>query len=622
MSIIAFDNVSLEFGAVRVLSACELVVAEGEKVGLIGRNGSGKTSVLHLIEGRLHPTLGRIVRRKELRIGTFEQDAGLPPELTPRQVVRGGARDRSVLQERITDLEHRLDSGDESVLEKYGTALDEFERKGGYTLEADVRRVLTGLGLRESLWDRPVGSLSGGERSRAALARLLLEDHDIVLLDEPTNHLDLDATEWLESHLASISQACVIVSHDREVLNRVAGRIVEIEEHTLRLWRGDYDSYVVQKEEDRKLRQKQREKQQREIARAEEFVRRWIGSTPKKARQAQVRRTKLDRLKRQFLRNPARSRRGPKISFDGGVSTGSEALITKDLSIGYNSVLVGEMNLFVRRGEKIGIVGPNGCGKSTLLRTFFGKHDPITGRFRWGAGVKIGFFGQQRIEFEEESSVLDVIWDLRPKWDHGQVRSYLARFLFIGDDVVVKRVVSLSGGEAQRLALAACILTDANVLLLDEPTNHLDIAAREALQTALNEFAGTLFLVTHDRHLLRAVTGRIWSMARDRVEDFDSVPEWESYRAQQKAAIDELVGAKYPASKRDSRKNRRVNRYKVARVEAAIARHELEVEQIETELAKESSTRDWQLLVELQQRREDALKSIRNLMEKWEALHT
>jgi ATP-binding cassette, subfamily F, member 3 len=509
VAIVQLSSVTKEYGARKVLDAVSLEVHDGEKIGLIGVNGSGKTSLLRIIEGELELDLGEIRRGKDLRIGYLPQI----PDFAPGNDVLGEAMrvfgDLVRIEEKLRSLEDEMHAPRDAahlkeLVDKHGRLHEEFERKKGWQAKSRCEAALMGLGLGADSFGKQVASLSGGEKNRLALAKLLLSEPDLLLLDEPTNFLDLEATTWLEEFLREAPEAVIVISHDRWFLDRVATRIVELERATLVSYRGNYSAYAEQKAERLEAERRAFQQQQAFIAKEEEFIRRNIAG--QNTRIARGRRTRLARLER--VERPV-DQQAVKLAFDAGSRSGDVALEAKGLAKSFGErTLFSGVDVKLMRGERLGIIGPNGAGKTTLLRVLRGDLAPDAGTFKLGAGVQAAFYDQEHKDLPLEVTVFDAVREQAKHRSDEAVRSYLGAFLFTKDDVF-KKVGSLSGGERSRVALSRIILSKANLLVLDEPTNHLDIPSRTALEESLDEYDGTLIVVSHDRFLLDRVVDRL-----------------------------------------------------------------------------------------------------------------
>ena len=542
MSILHLSGLTREVGTFVILDEITAAIAIGDRIGLVGPNGAGKTTLLRVAAGRDEPDRGKVERKRGLTIGLLAQEAHFDaafmasPDL--RTAVRSGAAHLDAMAARLAELERAGRVGEPA----YAELLHEYDLHGGYTLDLRVEQALSGLGFSPDEWIKPPTALSGGEQTRASLARLVIADPDLLLLDEPTNHLDLDALEWIEEHLRRRSGSLLVASHDRAFLDATVTRIWELRDRRLIVFRGDYSAYHRQREERDARSVKEVETQAGAIAREKELVQRY--RSHRKFSKMHEHEARLERLEAE-RRDAPRANRRLAISAGALLGTGPDrsgeiAVRVEDLAVGY---LPGRGALFTdgspateprvvarapflaaQRGERIGIVGPNGAGKTTLLRTIAGDLPPLDGTVAFGNAVQIGYLAQLRGAAIPGATVLDALLEAAPVTD-GEARSYLARFLFRGDDAF-KEVRSLSGGERSRLELALLGIQPANLLLLDEPTNHLDIPAREAIESFMAKSPGTLLVVSHDRLLLETVCDRLWV-----VGDGSAVPFDGGYRA-------------------------------------------------------------------------------------------
>ncbi len=539
MSVLVVEGLNKGYGHHTVLAEITFRLAWGDRAGLVGPNGAGKTTLLEVLAGRLSPDTGRLAWSAGARVGYLTQDPELPHGQAVRDAALGAFADLLALQERLGRMEAALQEADagEDLLAAYGELQARFEAAGGYEREHVAEATLTGLGLPASLWSLPTERLSGGQRVRLALARLLLQKPDLLLCDEPTNHLDADAVEWLEQRLCRWEGALLCVSHDRYFLDRVCTRTLELRGGALTAYTGGYSAYVHQREERAAAAEEARARADAEVARLQDYIQRYRAGN--RARQAKSREKRLERLLREGAPRALKEARGPALRFAARASTGREVLSVEGLAKAFGErVLFAPWDALVERRERVGIVGPNGAGKTTLLRLLAGEEAPSAGGAYWGHGVEIGWLRQDLAGLEPGETVLDNVLGVAPELGAAEARHLLARFLFRGD-TVFKRAAELSGGERNRLLLCMLSLEEANVLLCDEPTNHLDIPAREALEEALLQFPGTLFLVSHDRYLLERLATRIWWVEGGRVRD---VPG--GYAAQRALREAEAVAAR------------------------------------------------------------------------------
>ena len=495
------DDVYKSYAATEVLRAVTFQINPRERVGLVGRNGAGKTTIFRLVTRQEETDRGEVVLLRGLRIGLLEQQPTFEGELSVRDEALNVFTEIRAMEEEMTRLEHAMSDakGDalDEAMHSYSDLRHAYEFAGGFSYQARAEAVLAGLGFSDDELDKPAEQLSGGQKARLALARLLLSEPDVLLLDEPTNHLDVNAVEWLEDFLSEYKSAFMIISHDRFLLDRTASKIIEMDGGRATVYPGNYSAYTRQREERRLVQAREYEEQQELIARTEDFIRRNIAG--QKTKQAKSRRKMLERIERV---EAVRDERVGDFRLHGVARTGDNVLAVADLSIGYGTdALASGISFLLRRSERLGIIGPNGSGKTTFLKTVLGELQSINGGLTWGANVNIEYFDQELSTLDLGSTVIEEISAVAPRATPGELRSYLAKFLFTGDDIL-KPVAALSGGEQSRLALAKLIYSRANVLVMDEPTNHLDIPSREALEAALAQFPGTIITVSHDRYFL------------------------------------------------------------------------------------------------------------------------
>lgn len=511
MALVTANDVTVVYGAQDVFDDISFSLSDDACIALIGPNGSGKSSLLRCIAGREPPFAGTITRRSSIAIGYLPQEPDIPGERTLFDEMRAVFIDLQEQADELRRLEHAMADGadgNEGMLARYGRLQEAFERAGGYTYESKIRRVLGGLGFSEEDSSRPVEQLSGGEQTRALLARLLLQEPDLLLLDEPTNHLDIQTIEWLEEYLREWAGAMVIVAHDRAFLDALADEVWELFAGRLEQYPGNYTTYRELRDERLTRRRKEYEKQQAFIEKEKEYIRRNIAG--QNTKQAQGRRTRLQRMER--LERP-HTYEPPSFVLESSGRSGEVVLGLYDVTVGYTPaepLFTCEGAFEIRRGECVALVGRNGVGKTTLLKTALGTLPPIAGEVHIGSNVNVGYFSQTHAELDPDKTILDQVMDTTGVL-RDDARDFLGRYHFSGDDVF-KRIGDVSGGERARTALAILALQDVNVLILDEPTNHLDIQSQEALQETLTEFGGTMLLVTHDRYLIRGIDSRVWAI--------------------------------------------------------------------------------------------------------------
>jgi ATP-binding cassette subfamily F protein 3 len=623
------DEVTKSFGAQEVLRGVSFQINPGEHVGLVGRNGAGKTTILRLIDGTETADKGEVERLRGLRLGLLAQHVDFKGAETALEAALEVFAKLRALEEEMRELEHAMTeaSGEEleRVMHDYSEAQHTYEHEGGFSYHARAESVMLGLGFTKDDFGKRAENLSGGEKNRLGLARLLLLEPDILLLDEPTNHLDVEAVEWLEEFLANYKSAYLIISHDRFFLDHTVNRVLDLENGRIESYKGNYSDYLVEKEERREQQQRAYEQQQELISRTEEFIRRNIAG--QKTKQAKSRRKMLERMERIGSTSNIDT---ANFKLKPTARTGDQVLVLDRLTIGFPTrTLARNLSLTLRRGERLGIIGGNGAGKTTLLRTILGELPPIEGEARWGTGVGIGYYDQRLLTVDERNTVIEELRAIATSAvTDGELRGFLGRFLFTGDDVF-KPVLALSGGEKGRLALAKLIYSRANVLLLDEPTNHLDIASCEALEDALNEYDGTIVTVSHDRYFLDRVSTQILFFDEKGVEYFDG-GYTEFYEAHHRAATEqqakqaenqkvERATRKADAVKSTSTKKTKQKRPAAVEIEAEIQSVEAEQQELVSLLSTEEVARDRDRLFELSEKYQTLDHRLKELYQSWEA---
>ena len=541
MSLVRLEHITKSYDPYLVLDDVSASIGRGDRIGLIGKNGSGKTTLTEIVAGIIQEFKGSVFTSRGLRIGYLSQEPNLNPTCTLRQEVLKVFRKQQTLEDEMLRLSDRMEHEDNpALLDEYAKLQEQHERMGGYDYEHQINRTLSGLGFGTNDFHLKTRVLSGGQKSRAALAKLLLENPDLLLLDEPTNHLDIKAIEWLENFLNSeYDGAALIVSHDRYFLDRVARKIWELDDYRIKLYRGNYTKYLETKRLEVLEQERNYAKQQRFIAHEEEFIRRNIAG--QRTREAQGRRKLLNRIKR--VEKPNHNFRSMSIHFTPDARGGNDILQCQELEMRYGDKIVfRDLNLEVYRRDVVGVVGPNGAGKTTLFRLILGELEPTDGDLKIGANLHFGYYDQELKGLNLGNEIIDEIWELRPKHTQEEVRKFLGRFLFSGEEVF-KQIRHLSGGEQSRVMLAKLLLENANVLLLDEPTNHLDIPSREVLENALSEYSATTFIISHDRYLMNKLATKLLIFENGTAKLFvGTYAEYEDYLREEKqeAAKDQL----------------------------------------------------------------------------------
>ena len=539
MSILSAQKLAKYYGAQDVFAKVSLSVAHGDKIALVGPNGAGKTTLLRILIGLEEPTSGDVFRSRRLRIGYLPQQAEFPSQQTLYAEMLDVFSELREREQALLELMKQMAVTPDptELMARYAKAEQRFEFAGGYEYENRIRRVLSGLGFGPDTYDWPISLLSGGQVTRALLAKLLLQEPQLLVLDEPSNHLDLDALEWLESYLQDWTQSMLVVSHDRYFLDKVASRVWELDHGELQIYRGNYSHFVLQRQERRRDLEREYKAQQSFIAKTEEFIRRYkAGQRSKEARGREKRLNRLERIE------PLRRDRRISLRLSTSLRSGDNVLMSDGAMIGYETrpdavspgavgqtdgeiaetkrlVLFDTGEFLIQRRDRVALMGPNGSGKTTFLRTILAQVAPLSGQIRVGASVRLGYLPQEQDWLDSSRTVLEQILDVSDL-TIAESRHLLGQFLFSGDDVY-KSVGDLSGGELSRLALAVLTIKGANVLLLDEPTTHLDVASQEILQDVLTSFKGTILFVSHDRYLIDALATHVWDIRDGRLQQVE-----------------------------------------------------------------------------------------------------
>jgi ATP-binding cassette subfamily F protein 3 len=637
-----FDDIEKSYGPHDIVKGATWQHNPGEKVGLVGRNGAGKTTLFRLLLKQEETDHGEILRASGLTIGHVGQHLDAEPGMSLFDYVETAFADVLVIERRMRTIEHDLADASKSaaehakLLEKYAGLQHDYEHADGYTLHAEVERVLTGVGFAKSEWERPIAAFSGGQQNRAMLARVLLTDVDLLLLDEPTNHLDLAGIEFLEEFLQSFKGSYLLISHDRTFLNRTVEKIVELAHGKLIEYPGNYERFLELRGERMEKMAADYERQQELVEKTQDFIRRNIAG--QKTKQAKSRRKMLAKLDE--VERPETDETLANFRLEAGPRSGAVALTADRVTAGYGEkAVVRNLSMTIRRGERYAIIGPNGSGKSTLLKTFAGRLQPLAGLVTYGHNVQVGYYDQTLGDLNPAGNVIDEVWNLDHSQTEEQVRSYLAQFSFFDDDVF-KKTRDLSGGEKGRLALAKIIYTGGNVMLLDEPTNHLDVYTREALEEALERFTGALIVVSHDRYFIDRVVEHVilvedgsasifagnYSDYAERLKSGVAVPRPPEVihvpREAQLAAREEKKSQSPEARAEQRKRDKRMKKIdeEIADLESRIAAAERERERNDFLLCSEEVFRDGERSRKIQAQNADLKAMIELLYAKWEAL--
>ena len=521
--ILACQKITKAFGGDTILQDINFIINEGEKAALIGINGAGKTTLLKIITGEYEADSGEVVLQRGATMGYLSQVIDVTSRRTIYEEMLDAKKDIIEMEQKIHTLEQDISrlSGEklENAMESYSLLTDRFEKSNGYAWKSEIVGVLKGLGFTEAEFDTPIHTLSGGQKTRVALSRILLTQPDIILLDEPTNHLDMDAIRWLETFLSNYRGAVLIVSHDRYFLDRVVSKVIEIEAGKSQTFLGSYSQYAEKKKAQRDAQMKLYLNQQQEIRHQEDVITKLRSFNREKSiRRAESREKMLNKM--ELVDKPVVLNSRMRISLEPEVISGNDVLTIENLSKSFeNKPLFRNLNLSIHRGEVVGLLGANGTGKTTLLKIINRHLRPDSGKIHYGAKVSIGYYDQEQHVLNDENTIFDEISDAYPKLTNTRIRNVLAAFLFTGDRVFQK-IGTLSGGEKGRVSLAKLMLSNANFLILDEPTNHLDIQSREILEDAINDYEGTVFYVSHDRYFINQTATRILDLSPDGIVNY------------------------------------------------------------------------------------------------------
>ena len=615
MIIAQAQDLEQRFGGNTIFSNISFSVPDNARIGLVGPNGAGKTTLLKIMTGQQEPTSGQFTINKGLKVGYIAQENALDEDKTIWDEMLTVFDNLIEKNKRITKMQEQIAEHpeDEDLLKRYDQLAYDFEQEGGFTYQAEIKSILNGFNFKENTWQKVIRTLSGGEKTRLAFVKLLLQKPPVLLLDEPTNYLDLDTLDWLEAFLKNYQGAIITVSHDQYFLDHLANQIFELNFGKLTTFKGNYSQYVKERELMNNQQEAAYEKQQEKIKKEEEFIQKNLvrASTTKRAQSRRKALNKMERIK------PPKHKQKVRINFTSDRPSGKEVLIAKDLTIGYpDKTMVSDIDFQVNKNDRVAIIGPNGIGKSTLLKTIMKKLEPKDGSIKYGASLDIGYYDQELQSLDPSKTVLDTIWDRHKTMPEKEVRSILASFLFTAEDID-KTVGQLSGGQKARLTLTVLSLEKDNFLLMDEPTNHLDIEAKEVLEQALDNYDGTLLFVSHDRYFINELANKIISVRDGHAKIYNgNYSYYLDEKAKQAAALQEAKAEQtesttsanqnkgklsYQEQKaRDSQK-RKLERA-VSDAEARIEKLENEEQEIQTEMASPDIAASFEKLGPLQEK--------------------
>ncbi|UXR71145.1 ribosomal protection-like ABC-F family protein [Staphylococcus sp. IVB6240] len=640
MILMQLSQISKSFDGETIFDDVNFEVKTGERIGIVGRNGAGKSTLMKIIAGVESYESGHISKIKNLKMGYLTQQMTLNTQntvfdemLQPFEHLKQLGEKMQVETDWLAQHADRYDTDAyQEHMNRYETISNEFEKLGGYDYERKIKTVLNGLHFTESDYNRPVNDFSGGQKTRLSLAQMLLREPDLLLLDEPTNHLDMETTAWLEDYLKFFKGAIVIISHDRYFLDKIVTQIYDVSLGEVKHYVGNYAKFIAQRDQYYQKRLAEYERQQDEIKRLETFVKKNI-TRASTSGMAKSRRKVLEKMTR--IEKPMLDARSADIRFDFDRNTGNDVMHIRQLEVGYGSPITRPINIEVSKGDHIAVIGPNGIGKSTLIKTLAGRLDAISGEVIPGANLKIGYYDQKQAEFQSNKTILDYVWDQYRHMPEKDIRAVLGRFLFTQDDVQ-KIINDLSGGEKARLQLALLMLERNNVLILDEPTNHLDIDSKEMLEQALNDFAGTLIFVSHDRYFINELANKIFDLDADGgrvylgdyqyyLEKLEQQQAFATHAESQNTPTEPMMDlpteqeATYEDLKAARREKRKLTR-QIEALESDIDTYESRIEEIDVAMSDPEIIDDYEQIQALAEERTTIEQSLEETMTKWEEL--
>lgn len=626
MALFSASNLQKSFGTDVIFSGASFEIQEGDHIGLVGVNGSGKTTLFRVLTGDLPSDGGEIYQASSAVIGYMEQHVCRDLEKSAYSEVLTVFAPLLAMERELEEINHRLQAkaGNlDELIDRQALLTEQFEREGGLTCRARARSALLGLGFDDAQMAQPIGVLSGGQKAKLQLAKMLLSGANLLLLDEPTNHLDIASVEWLEDFLRAYHGAFLVISHDRYFLDRITQRTFEMENGHLTTYKGNYTSFLAQKEETRLAMQRKYDNTKREITRLEGVVaqqRQW--NREKNIRTAESKLKVIERLE-STLERPEDSPEALRFDFSIRQRGGNDVLITDELGLAFGEKrLFSNVNLHIRRGERVFLIGPNGCGKTSFFKTILGIYQPTEGEIRFGAGIDVGYYDQIQANLNLDKTVIDEIWDAYPRMTQTEVRNALAVFLFRGEDVF-KPVSALSGGERARVLLLRLMLSQDNFLLLDEPTNHLDITSCEALEDALQSYEGTLFIVSHDRYLINKIADKVYSFEEDGVSctlgGYDAYLEAARVRKpeNQTAVQTESSRAVEYRVRKEQQAALRKSKAALRRIETEIEETEALIASLEEQLGDPEIVSDYEAVARLSHELEEARAKSEEQLSRW-----
>ncbi len=632
--ILSCNHISKSYGIDTILDDCSFFVNDNEKAAIVGNNGAGKSTMLKIIMGELSADEGTITLGKDKTIGYLAQYQDLSSHNSIYDEVKSVKQNLIDMEARLVDYENQMShvEGDDlsRLMETYTNLEHRFQLQNGYSYKSEIEGVIKGLGFTEEDFNKQVGTLSGGQKTRVALCKLLLEKPDIIMLDEPTNHLDLNSIKWLETYLLNYNGAVLIIAHDRYFLDKIVTKVIELENHKCHVYDGNYSAFAKKKKELREAQMNLYLKQQSEIKHQEEVIAKLRSYKQEKFyKRAESREKKLDKM--EFIEKPTDIQDNMTITLEPDIISGNDVLSVSDLSKSYSTTLFTDLNFEIKRGEHVALIGDNGTGKTTILKIINDLVDADTGIIKLGTNVHIGYYDQEHHNLSDENTLFEEIADAYPNMTNTKIRNTLAAFMFTGDDVF-KRVSDLSGGEKGRLSLAKLMLSEANLIILDEPTNHLDMTSKEILENAVNNYTGTVLYVSHDRYFINQTASRILELTNTKLINYLGNYDYYEEKKEELTSVfaPEIVKEKetkaVSANKQDYLERKaeaaRIRKLKndISKVEEQIKKYEDRLNELDELIADETVATNSAKLNEISKEQNEISEKLDDLMQEWEVL--
>lgn len=632
--ILSCNHISKSYGVETILNDCSFFINDNEKAAIVGNNGAGKSTIMKIIMGELSPDDGNVIIGKDKTIGYLAQYQDLGSNTTIYEEVKSVKQNLIDMEQKLLEYEKEMAkvSGDElsKLIETYTNLEHRFQLLNGYSYKSEIEGVIKGLGFTENDFNKSVGNLSGGQKTRVALCKLLLEKPDIIMLDEPTNHLDLNSIKWLETYLLNYNGAVLIIAHDRYFLDKIVSKVIEIENHKAHVYSGNYSDFAVKKQELRVATMNAYLKQQSEIKHQEEVIAKLRSYKQEKFyKRAESREKQLEKM--DLIEKPEELKNNMTIKLEPDIVSGNDVLSVENLEKSYNTLLFKNISFEIKRGEHVAIIGDNGTGKTTILKIINGLVDADSGMIKLGTNVHIGYYDQEQHNLTDENTLFEEIANSYPNMTNTKIRNTLAAFMFTGEDVF-KRVSDLSGGEKGRLSLAKLMLSEANLIILDEPTNHLDMASKEILENAINNYTGTVLYVSHDRYFINQTASRILELTNTKLINYLGNYDYYEEKKEELTATFAPKEEKAKAEKTTSSNKQdylerkaeaaRIRKLKndISKVEEKIKKYEDRLNELDEMVADPSVSTNSAKLNEIGKEQNEISDKLDKLMEEWEIL--